>query len=60
MNLFDVNIEHLQSQLQQSIDLHINKCIPIMILLLTNVFYLSKIRLNKTIAEEDLEVLVFI
>ena len=36
MNSFDVSIEHLQSQLQQWLDLHINKHVSLSILLLSN------------------------
>lgn len=36
MNSFDVSIEHLQSQLQQWLDLCINKHMPLTILLLSN------------------------
>jgi len=51
INSLDIRIEHLQSNLQQWLDLHINKCIPISILLLSHVFYLPKNICNATVAE---------
>ena len=38
MNSLDISIECLRSQLQQWIDLHLNKCIPVTILLLSHAF----------------------